>query len=167
VDKRCNVCGEIKPLGEFYRSTGMRDGHRNDCRSCNLAARATRYRADPRPARERARRWQEDNPERHAANQARYRADGRKARSNRRSHLKRKFGITLEDYDAMLAAQGGLCAICRRPPTAGISLHVDHDHETGTRRGLLCFRCNNALGDLGDSIETLQTALGYLRSWRR
>src|SRR3954470_13039008 len=103
MDKRCRVCGELKPLDEFYRMAGMRDGHRNDCKACNLAAKAARHAANPNPARERAKRWMRENPERFAANQARYRADGRKKASDRRSYLKRVYGITPDDYDQMLA----------------------------------------------------------------
>ncbi len=62
----------------------------------------------------------------------------------------------------MFARQGGVCAVCLREPTPGISLHVDHDHETGRIRGLLCFRCNNALGDLEDDADRLLAAVAYL-----
>ena len=62
----------------------------------------------------------------------------------------------------MLVAQRGVCAICERPPTDGISLHVDHDHATGARRKLLCFRCNNSLGDLEDDPDLLRRAAAYL-----
>jgi hypothetical protein len=162
MDKRCKTCGQVKPLGEFYRSPGMKDGHRNDCKTCNLAAKAKRHRANPLPARERAKQWAKENPERVAANHARYRADGRKKAADRRSYLKRTYGITPEDYDETLAAQGGVCAICGRKPRSDISLHVDHDHESGRRRGLLCFKCNNALGDFRDDIVQLQRAVSYL-----
>jgi hypothetical protein len=70
--------------------------------------------------------------------------------------------MTLDEYNAMLAEQGGVCAVCSRPPTSGISLHVDHDHATGRIRGLLCFRCNNALGDLEDDPALLRAAARYL-----
>jgi hypothetical protein len=72
------------------------------------------------------------------------------------------YGITLEQYDEMLVAQGGVCAVCKREPRDDISLHVDHDHATGVIRGLLCFRCNNSLGDLGDDPEVMQAAALYL-----
>src|SRR5688572_9957760 len=148
--KRCRMCGVEKPLSDFYRMAGMRDGHRNECKRCGLDAKAARHRANPQPGRERARQWKIDNPEREAARQRAYRESGKAAISNRKSYLKRKYGITVEQYDELLAAQGGVCAICTSPPRDDISLHVDHDHETGERRGLLCFRCNNALGDFGD-----------------
>ena len=69
-----------------------------------------------------------------------------------------------EWYDEQLAAQGGGCAICGRPPRDDISLHVDHDHRTGALRGLTCFRCNNALGDFGDDAALIEKAAAYLES---
>jgi hypothetical protein len=80
----------------------------------------------------------------------------------RAGHLMRKFGITIEQYDAMLDAQGGGCFICGRPPREDISLHVDHDHLTGKVRGILCFRCNNALADFQDNPSLLRKAACYL-----
>ncbi|HSH23225.1 MAG TPA: endonuclease VII domain-containing protein [Acidimicrobiales bacterium] len=141
---------------------GMRDGHRNECKRCNLDAKARRHRENPGPARERVKQWKRDNPEREAARQAAYRASGRKAVSDRKSYLKRKYGISLEHYDALLEQQGGVCAICERPPRDDISLHVDHEHGTARIRGLLCFRCNNALGDFDDDHDRLVRAVSYL-----
>ena len=56
----------------------------------------------------------------------------------------RKYGLTTEQYDELLVAQGGVCAVCAEPPARG-RLHVDHDHGTGRIRGLLCRRCNTGL----------------------
>jgi hypothetical protein len=66
----------------------------------------------------------------------------------------------------MLKAQGGQCAICREPPNPKISLHVDHDHRTGRVRGLLCFTCNNGLGQLQDSPVLLRKAAAYVEAGR-
>lgn len=162
--KRCKVCGELKPLEDFYAAKGMRDGRRNDCKICNAAAHARRHRENPEPARERARQWQRANPERHAENQRDWRESGRKAAADRKSYLRRKYGITPDDYDRMLAEQGGVCAICGRPPRDDISFHVDHVHGTRDIRGLLCFRCNNALGDFEDDTALLRTAAGYVEA---
>ncbi len=107
---------------------GMRDGHRNECKACNLAAKAARYRANPGPAVERAKRWHRENPGRYNANQRRMRASPEGKRRQRAGHLKRKFGITLEEYDETLADQDGCCAICGRKP-GRISLHIDHEHR--------------------------------------
>jgi len=81
----------------------------------------------------------------------------------REYHLMRKYGLTIADYEQMLAEQYGGCAICGRPEPEGGSLHVDHDHETGAVRGLLCFPCNQAIGAFEEDIEFLSAALGYLR----
>ena len=84
--------------------------------------------------------------------------DGRRA-----IKLKSVYGIDLDEYNAILDRQGGTCALC--PATActdGRNLHVDHDHETGAVRGLLCNHCNLLLGHAGDSVERLTKALEYL-----
>jgi hypothetical protein len=74
----------------------------------------------------------------------------------------RTYGITIADYDRILSRQHGLCAICGEQRPEERTLHVDHDHATGTVRGLLCFRCNNALGDLRDDHELFRRAADYL-----
>ena len=78
--------------------------------------------------------------------------------------LQKKYGITLADYEDMLEAQDGHCAICPKTPAEEHHsvLHVDHNHETGEVRGLLCNSCNKGLGHLGDSTEILTSALQYL-----
>lgn len=75
--------------------------------------------------------------------------------------LKRHYNITLEEYDARLRSQNGVCAICKNIGKKKLS--VDHDHNTGIVRGLLCDQCNMALGLLGDSTTNLQNALNYLQ----
>jgi hypothetical protein len=160
--KTCKVCGEVKPLDEFYKMAQMRDGHRNDCKACNLAAKAARYRSDPEPTKARVRKWQADNRERVREWHRLYAESGKKGANGRRYHLKKKYGLTVEEYEAMLADQGGGCAICARPPREDIALHVDHDHETGAIRALTCFRCNNALGDFNDDRALLAKASAYL-----
>ncbi len=156
--KRCKICGELKPLDDFYRAPGARDGFRLDCKKCNLAARAAKYRANPRPAIERAMRWQRDNREKYQAKQRAYAESGKKKVADRKSHLKRKYGITPEDFHALLASQGGGCAICGKPDVD----HVDHDHVTGRVRGILCFRCNVAIGQMDDDCDRLAAAMAYL-----
>jgi hypothetical protein len=160
--KRCKVCGEFKPLDDFYKMPGMADGHRNDCKPCNLAAKAARTALNPQANRDRVRRWREQNPEKYRAKLREYAASPQKKLADRKSYLKRTYGITVEDYELMLTEQGGVCSICKEPRPEERTLHIDHDHETGVIRGLLCFRCNNALGDFRERWELFQAAADYL-----
>ncbi len=80
-------------------------------------------------------------------------------------------GITPRDYERMLTAQNGVCAICGKKETAkrkGIEklLAVDHDHITGTVRSLLCSKCNIALGLLGEDPERIRALLAYTEKWQ-
>lgn len=80
-------------------------------------------------------------------------------------NLRVKYGITQEEYDRMLAAQGGCCAICRcavSGASRGAGWLVDHDHTTGAVRGLLCVKCNTGLGLFQDSASVMQAAVEYL-----
>ncbi len=73
------------------------------------------------------------------------------------------YGLEPGQFDAMLAAQGGGCAICHEPASSdGRGLHVDHDHETGRVRGLLCNSCNHGLGKFRDDPALLRAAIKYL-----
>jgi hypothetical protein len=85
-----------------------------------------------------------------------------KVGGSRTYHLKRRYGITAEDADAMFQAQDGLCAICRIEPAE----HVDHDHETGAVRELLCFNCNGGLGQFKDASEVMRAAADYVERHR-
>lgn len=110
-----------------------------------------------------AKKWREKNKGHAAAYTKRWQQDNaaRVDASVRKSSLKRNFGITPEDYAAKLQAQGGVCAICAKPPVDR-RLAVDHCHTTGTIRGLLCVLCNTALGKFKDDPRLLQSAINYL-----
>lgn len=83
------------------------------------------------------------------------------------ARLKRTYGITLEEYNALHSKQDGRCKICNQPETArNRSLAVDHDHKTGKVRGLLCGKCNMALGKFQDDERILASAIAYLQSSR-
>ncbi len=76
--------------------------------------------------------------------------------------LRRNYGITLAEYDALAASQGGVCAVCREQCPTGRRLSVDHDHQSGQVRGLLCSRCNQALGLFRDRSDLLLAAIQYI-----
>lgn len=101
----------------------------------------------------RTKQWRVENPEKYLT-------------GKRRCRLQKTFGLSFEQYDAMLAAQGGVCAICKQPEThqrKGVwNLSVDHCHATGRVRGLLCNRCNRGIGLLADDAELCRKAAEYL-----
>ena len=76
--------------------------------------------------------------------------------------LARDYGLTVAQYEQMLAKQEGKCAICGELPKTGRRLYVDHDHTTGLVRGLLCNRCNAGIGLMQESLDLLQRAIRYL-----
>lgn len=77
-------------------------------------------------------------------------------------HRRHKYGIEQNQYDHLVAEQGGLCAICRERPAE----HLDHDHGTGAVRGVLCRTCNTGLGMFGDDPETISRAADYAANSR-
>jgi len=77
---------------------------------------------------------------------------------NADTHIKRTYGLSRVQLDALIEAQGGRCAICESNP----AVHVDHDHATGKIRGVLCFTCNVALGQLKDDVTLFRKAIDYL-----
>jgi hypothetical protein len=86
-----------------------------------------------------------------------------------RRRRQQKYGVTPAQYDQLFEDQDGACAICRRPETTEmhgrpIRLAIDHNHNTDVIRGLLCFRCNTALGMFDDNPAILRAALAYLEA---
>lgn len=133
--KQCRSCNQVKPASAFRPDPKSRDGLFFRCRDCATANNKRRH--------------SETTPE--------------QRRQYHEKHLKRAYGITLKERDAMFDAQGGRCAICGATEHGGRNWHVDHDHETGVVRGILCHGCNHALGGAHDNPDTLIAAAGYLR----
>lgn len=135
--KVCRECGIEKPAEEFYANLDKRTQKTvlsAACRPCQAL---------------RLRRW-------------------RREASANGWHIRKTYGITIEQYDEMLARQGGVCAICEGEETRTmkgtiLALCVDHDHETGQIRGLLCHYCNMLLGFAQDDPERLAAAVRYLQ----
>lgn len=112
--------------------------------------------------------WYRANVERERAKRRAYYYANRErmiARSCANQRLKRT-QFTLAEYRAAWQAQEGRCAICAAEETVNRALAADHDHGTGQKRGLLCARCNRALGQFEDSPVLLQKAIDYLRRHR-
>jgi len=115
--------------------------------------------------------WRLANPE---AAKAKFRAAYERQKSNpvfqarrRAAVLRHKYGITAEDYDRMLLEQGGRCAICRTDKPGRKFFAVDHNHQTGAVRKLLCMHCNVAIGYLREDPAIARAAAEYLDSFTR
>jgi hypothetical protein len=111
----------------------------------------------------------QENPEKFRGWSKRYRENN--PDSERARHLMREYGITIEQYNAMEVQQGGVCAICKQPETQernGVKyrLAVDHCHKTGNVRGLLCFKCNSAMGSFEKRDVPLANVEKYLEVWK-
>jgi hypothetical protein len=142
IAKFCRCCNQIKPLEEFYKKAASKDGRRSRCKVCD----GIRYRN-----------WKAANPER-----ARDAWRSASSRYRDRGHeLWKKYGLTHEDFLRLGDAQQWACLICRKRTR---DLVVDHCHETGYVRALLCSSCNGGIGMLGDDIERILAAAVYLRT---
>lgn len=117
---------------------------------------------------ERSRRYRERHPERATASAKKWRDANKEYNSvrQRQYQIKLKYGMTLEDYEVMFAEQGGVCKICGtdNPHNRWRVFAVDHCHDTGKIRGLLCNKCNRGMGLLDDNPDRLLAAANYLLS---
>jgi len=138
----CTKCDQEKPWSEFYRKSNGFNGRTSECRSCRRAYDETRR--DARRAYLAT--WRAQNQSRQHAYQ-----------------VKQHYGLEHGEYDKLLTGQGGLCAACRQPESMKRRLSVDHDHETGAVRGLLCNACNRAIGLAKDDPARLEGCAAYLR----
>jgi hypothetical protein len=153
VEKQCNACGNKKPLEEFKPDQRSRDGCQGQCRECANTREREAFAAGKRSYAAARKQWWAQNGERH--------------NKRRRTAHMQKLGVSIDKYDEVFEQQDGNCAICRQPETAMLKgklkrLAVDHDHVTGVVRGLLCARCNRALGGFRDDAQLLQRAISYL-----
>lgn len=145
MKKQCSKCGEKKFLGGFNKNKLTKDGLCYNCRECNKKY----YHAHKIEFAERKKIYNQTEKGKLGV---------------RRRNMKNKFGITLEQYDKMFEEQDGVCAICGSININGRRLGVDHNHETGEVRALLCNSCNHIIGDAKENIIVLQSAINYLNS---
>ncbi|MFH7335351.1 endonuclease VII domain-containing protein [Streptomyces sp. KHY 26] len=175
--KECGKCGRNLPLAAFARDRNRRDGLQVYCRECVAEYGAAHYRrrrqAEGKAVRQkvavpvghkRCPQCREVKPhsewERNASSSdgwASYRRPCRAGR-NRAGYPKRAYGLTETERDLRIASRGGVCCVCLAAPPA----HVDHSHETGRVRGVLCFSCNAALGQFKDQPEVIRRAAAYV-----
>jgi hypothetical protein len=163
--RRCTKCGVEKDSSEFYPS------HPTRCKACKSSEEkeARRKNRESILASEKRSRGRPEAKERAAAWQKAYRKTDQGKRVIKNNALKRAYGLTFEEVEAMHTAQGGCCPICLREiriavgPRDASTAHVDHDHKTGAVRALLCGHCNQALGHFRDNLTAIERAGDYLR----
>ncbi len=153
--KKCAKCGVEKPLSDFSKDSQAPDKLCYCCRDCRRERYASWSKNNPRTC--------ETEKQKHARRQAmkRYRIrHPEKARKNKFAQRLRGYGLSVADFQIRLDAQDNKCAICRVNFIA--TPHIDHCHKTGVVRGLLCPKCNPALGAFQDSPDILKAAIRYL-----
>lgn len=139
--KICKRCEQTKPKESFSPHRGSRDLLHAWCKPCSAEYRRTQ----PQPSLE----------------------------TIRANYLKREYNLTVEEYQAKFDAQDGVCAICKRPEKLFDKranrlrhLAVDHDHETGQVRDLLCASCNQAFGNMEENPDLIRALLEYGKKWK-
>jgi hypothetical protein len=143
----CRKCCIRKSDGDYYPSRLGRNGLSPYCKSCHNIDVKTYQRGRPR---------------------------AKKLAIQRRCNLKRYYGLSADQYQALWDKQQGLCAVCGKPEDAEkgatgtlVRLAVDHNHDTNKVRALLCNRCNRAIGFFQDDAVLLQKAVDYLQSFEQ
>lgn len=143
----CPNCKKMLNVSKFNKAS-RRDGYQTYCKNCHNFMQREKYKKDPSQKIKRQ-----------------IRAARRKDRDplvQRKAELKRLYGITFDDYVNLYKKQNGVCAICLQECKTRKSLSVDHDHKTMVVRGLLCNRCNRAIGMLHEDPDILERAKKYI-----
>jgi hypothetical protein len=162
--KCCAKCRGPRNRSNTYRNKAKKDGFDEYCKLCRNTYFGT-YKKTNTGFRSTLKRCQKRYYNKHRAVIRAKAAKAAKTRNipqDRDVYLRRVYGISQTEYDQMLANQGGVCAVCGKPPGAR-SLAVDHDHNTGLIRELLCHRCNTGIGSLMDDPVLVTAALLYLQ----
>lgn len=168
--KTCSKCHKAKPSSDFPKDLRYKQCHRcrnrsslgtsmisRTCSKCGASERDA-----PFPESRKFKQCRACISKRITA----YNRTSQKYKDYQRNyHMKRNYGITVEEYERKLKEQGGVCAICKRPPIGRYRLSVDHNGTTKQVRGLLCNPCNGGMGRFEDSPERMETAVKYLRRW--
>ena len=147
AQKLCLKCNVLKNKEHFY--IHKQNGLSAYCKDCS---------------KEQVKEYRKKNPEKIKSLKEKYKETRKEIRkpTERRNHLKIKYGITEIEYEKMFNNQDGKCLLCDKKCDYR-KLHIDHCHSTGKIRGLLCSNCNLGLGNFKDNIETLKKAIEYLK----
>lgn len=155
--KVCSKCKKRKYKKSFTKDKYQKDGLTYDCSICRRIKNKEYHMKNPG--------LKKKNNDSRKEYRKEYYSRPETKRKHKSDYLKRKYGITIEEFDKMYEMQKGLCKICVQPERTvrNRTLAVDHCHKTGIIRGLLCSHCNRALGLLGDDVNLLKIAYNYLK----
>lgn len=145
--KECRTCPGLKPLSEFNLDPRTKDGRKGQCRSCTSAA-AKEYRNRPEQKEKvaaRIRKARQANAEHYRQYQKNWK-------------LAKRYGLARDQYDRMVEEAGGVCPVCGEEA----ELVVDHNHRTKIVRGMVCNKCNQAIGLMRDKSKLMRQAAEWL-----
>ena len=131
--KKCTKCSKLKPLDAYPKDNRAKDGRGSSCKECNNINHRKRY------------------------------ATGDYKNSNHYYRMEKRYGLSKSQYHELMDSNNGCCHLCNKKLKTTRQKHIDHCHETGKVRGILCQGCNTALGKLGDNEEGLTKALRYIQ----
>lgn len=143
-EKLCPKCKTIKFSNCFYKSNRTTSGLKSYCIECVKSCKTNTN----EKRRTRTLKNKIENPEKHKV-------------INRKKHLNNRYKMKQEEFEDMKSQQNNLCAICKNKSDK--ILHVDHDHNTGKTRELLCYKCNSGLGQFKENAEKIKLAINYLK----
>jgi hypothetical protein len=146
--KQCTKCASLKDKSEFYAKESR-------CKPCVNDIRREKYSKNPKEIIDRVARYRANNPEK-----------------IRDTKLKQAYGVGTEYFNAKLKEQGGVCAGCGQNRKVKwrnkeVEMSLDHDHLTGTPRGVLCIKCNRGLGLLEENSNTFQNLINYVAKYKK
>jgi hypothetical protein len=151
--KRCNTCNIEQDQSQFYKDSSLPSGLKHKCKTCTRSYNLEIYKSTGSKRKAQTTAWKLRNPD-----------------YVKNNSLETKYGVTLETYKTMFEKQDGKCAICSKPQNENLKgrmLALDHNHANGQVRGLLCYKCNMAIGLLKDSKSNALKLVEYLELYEK
>ena len=163
-------CGRLDQLLDFSEFTPIKNTNKfmSRCNKCRSKDTVNYNRRNKEKAKERFKRWKDNNPEKYKlSNKRHYQSwknlnPEKKKKRKKNATLKKRYGITLEQYNNLLEEQNKKCFLCKNEK----KLVLDHDHASGKIRKFLCDGCNKGLGFFKDDIDCLLAAVNYLKRYK-
>lgn len=176
--KQCSCCGEIKSINNFYKQSDRKIGIRSRCKDC---CKKHPYKRNKEKSHITRKKWELKNPDKISAQNKKHRDNPfykgkikvymKQYRKDHKeefkwSQIKSLYKLSKKDWELLWLYQDGGCAICGKKFKSYAKADTDHNHKTGKGRGLLCRRCNSAIGLFDDNIELMNLAIKYLLKYK-